>query len=255
MAASHHSAKLPAVTVTETNGALKVGGKLTSGAVSVRFSTDKAPTQSNPATTFLLIRLKPGVTPQQAYAGVKPDGSNIEDFGSVQTGVDAVKGTPTKIQTVLQAAQYVAIDPGDSNGSGPHTDFVVSKSSRPATLPKPDATIRMVEYAFHGPTTIKRGALVRTVNAGDEQHMAVAALVPKGLTAKQIESDLRKGQDQKVQTEVKQFGTLSEPVSHGAINQGQLTLKRGTWVLACFMPNPQGVEHTKLGMEKTLIVK
>jgi hypothetical protein len=51
------------------------------------------------------------------------------------------------------------------------------------------------------------------------------------------------------------IGSLSDDVSPGAVNQGVLAMPRGVYVLACFMTNKKGVEHTRLGMERTLIVK
>lgn len=253
-AATTHAAKLPVVKIAEAGNAITVTGTPRSGATTLAFSTDK-PKQNGNTTTLVLIRLKPGVTPQQLVAGVAPDGSNIDKFGTLQTSADVYKGHGVKIETVLKPAHYVVADTGDTNNSGPHTDFTVAKSKKPAALPTPDATIRMKDYKFAGPAAIKRGSMVRTVNAGKEQHMAVAVKVPKGMTAKQIETQFKKGQDQKVGKEAKEFGTVQDDVSPGAVNQSRLTLSKGTWVLACFMTNEKGVEHTKLGMESTLLVK
>lgn len=252
LAASHGQlAPLPVLKIVEAGNAITATGSLESGATEIDFSTDEA----GDPTSIVLVRLKPGVTPEQAYAGIKPDGSNVEQFGSIRTTADVAKGEVVKLQTVLNPARYVAIDPGGQSGPGPTTDFTVAPSASPKALPKTDATIRMLDYKFRGPTTIKRGRLVRTVNAGDEQHMAIALKVPRKMTTKQVLTQLKKGQDKKLQKEIKTQAALIDDVSHGAVNQSILTLSKGHWVLACFMTNKKGVEHTKLGMERALTVK
>jgi hypothetical protein len=202
-----------------------------------------------------VIRLKNGVTPEQFQAGIKPDGSNLAQFGSLETTVDLSKGQTLKIQTILKPAQYVIGDLDSAPTSNEHTAITVAQSPAPAALPKADATVRMKEYKFVGPTTLKRGEMVRTVNAGKQQHMAITLKVKNRKVALQVEALLRKGKEKKAQKLITGVGDLTDVVSPGAVNQSRLALRRGTWLLACFMTNSKGVEHSKLGMERTLIVK
>jgi hypothetical protein len=253
----HKAATLPVLQISETGGKMQVTGSPQSGATELTFTTDLKPAKGDDTgAVFGVIRLNSGVTPEQFVAGIKPDGSNLEKFGSLETAEGASKGQTIKVQTVLKPAQYVIADlnakPSDANR---HTVIQVAQNPAPAALPAADATFRMKDYRFTGPKTIKRGGLVRTVNSGKEQHMAVALRVKNAKQAKTFEKLLRKGKDGKVEKKIRGIGFLSDDVSPGAVNQGVVTMPRGTYVLACFMTNKKGVEHTRLGMERTLIVK
>ena len=249
------AAALPVIGISEVNKTVTVSGTPQSGATELDFTTDLKAKGLESGTTLGLIHLNPGVTPEQFSAGIKPDGSNLDQFGSLDTTQGVSKGETIKIQTVLKAGQYVVADLNAPPKSNLHTVVNVAQSAAPAALPAADATIRMKDYRFTGPRVLKRGELVRIENTGKEQHMAVALKVRNGRAAKKIEALLRKGKDRQVEKGLKVVGDLQDDVSPGAINQGVLTLPRGTWVLACFMTTAKGVEHTRLGMERTLVVK
>lgn len=254
-ATGHRSATLPVLQISETGGAVTVTGTPQSGAAELDFTTDLPAKNGNTGTTLGVIRLKNGVTPDQFLAGIKPDGSNLDQFGFLETTADVSKGQTLKIQTILKPAQYVVADLNSKPSQNLHTNMPVAQNPSPLALPRPDATVRMKEYKFTGPSKLKRGELVRTVNAGKQEHMAIALKVKNAKQAKQLESLLRKGKDGKARKLIKGIGNLTDEVSPGAVNQSKVTLARGTWVLACFMTNSKGVEHTRLGMERTLIVK
>jgi hypothetical protein len=254
-ARGHRSAALPVVQISETGGTVQWTGTPQSGATELDFTTDLPATNGNTGATIGVIRLKNGVTPEQFEAGIKPDGSNLAKFGSLETTADLSKGQTLRIQTILKPAQYVIADLNAPPSSNRHTVVTVAQNASPAALPSADATVRMKEYRFTGPATLRRGEMVRTVNAGKQQHMAIALKVKNGKVARQVEALLRKGKDKRAQKLLKGVGNLIDDVSPGAVNQSKLTLARGTWVLACFMTNRKGVEHTRLGMERTLVVK
>lgn len=254
-ATSHKAATLPVLQISEANGAVTVSGTPQSGAAELDFSTDQTAKNGNTGATIGVIRLKNGVTPEQFEAGVKPDGSNLDQFGFLETVSDVSKGQVQKIQTILKPAQYVVLDLNSSPSENRHTTMQVAQNPSPLPLPKAGATIRMKEFKFTGPTKLKRGEIVRTVNAGKQMHMAITLKVKNLKQAKAVEKLLRKGKDNKVRKQIRGIGNLTDEVSPGAINQGKLTLSKGVWVLACFMTNSKGVEHSRLGMERTLIVK
>jgi hypothetical protein len=254
-ATGHRSATLPVLQISETGGAVTVTGTPQSGAAELDFTTDQPAKNGNTGATIGVIRLKNGVTPEQFYAGIKPDGSNLAQFGYLETTADLSKGQTLKIQTILKPAQYVVTDLNSTPSQNLHTTMQVAQNPSPLPLPKAKATVRMKDFKFTGPSTLKRGELVRTVNAGKEQHMAVTLKVKNLKQAKLVERLLRKGKDKKAQKLIKGVNGLSDVVSPGAINQAKLTMPKGVWVLACFMTNSKGVEHTRLGMERTLIVK
>jgi hypothetical protein len=255
-ATGHRSAApLPVLGISEVNKTVTVTGTPQSGATELDFTTDLKAKRLESGTTLGLIHLNPGVTPEQFSAGIKADGSNLDQFGSLDSTQDVSKGEVIKIQTVLKPGQYVVADLNASPKSNLHTVVNVAQSAAPATLPPADAVIRMKDYRFTGPSAIKRGELLRVENTGKEQHMAVAIKVKNRKAAKQVEALLRKGKDRQVEKGIKVVGSLQDDVSPGAVNQGVLTMPKGTWVLACFMTTKKGVEHTRLGMERTLIVK
>lgn len=249
------AAPLPVLGISEVNKTVTVTGTPQSGATELDFTTDLKAKRLESGTTLGLIHLNPGVTPDQFAAGVKGDGSNLEQFGTLDSTEDVSKGEVIKIQTILKPGQYVVADLNSSPKSNLHTVVNVAQSAAPATLPPADAVLRMKDYRFTGPTVIKRGKVIRVENVGKEQHMAVAIKVKNRKAAKQVEALLRKGKDRQVEKGIKLVGSLQDDVSPGAVNQGVLTLPKGTWVLACFMTTKKGVEHTRLGMERTLIVK
>jgi len=255
-ATGHKSATpLPVLGISEINKTVTVTGTPQSGATELDVTTDLKAKGIESGAVLGVIHLNPGVTPDQFAAGIKRDGSNLEKFGSLDSTIDVSKGELIKIQTVLKPGQYVVADLNASPKSGRHTVVNVAQSPAPAVLPPADATIRMKDYRFTGPSVLKRGELLRVENVGKEQHMAVAIKVKNRKAARQVEALLRKGKDRQVEKGIRLVGELQDDVSPGAVNQGLVTLPKGTWVLACFMTTKKGVEHTRLGMERTLIVK
>lgn len=254
-ATSHRSAALPVLQISETNGTVTIVGTPQSGATQLDFTTDLPAQNGNTGATIGVIRLKSGVTPQQFEAGIKPDGSNLAQFGWLVTTASLSKGHTLKIQTILKPAQYVVLDLNSSPSQNRHTTMQVAQNPSPLPLPKAGATIRMRDFKFTGPSVLRRGEMVRTVNAGKQMHMAITLKVKNRTVATRMEKLLRKGKDKQAQKLIKGFGGLTDEVSPGAVNQTKLTLSKGVWVLACFMTNSKGVEHSRLGMERTLIVK
>ena len=95
-ATGHRSASLPVLQIAETNGTVTVSGTPQSGATELDFTTDLPAKNGNTGATIGVIRLKNGVTPEQFEAGIKPDGSNLAQFGSLETTADLSKGQTLK---------------------------------------------------------------------------------------------------------------------------------------------------------------
>jgi hypothetical protein len=137
--------------------------------------------------------------------------------------------------------RYVIVDPGPASENGfPAAVVTVKRSEHPATLPEPNATLKLVDYGFRGPRTVRYGRILRIVNAGSELHDAIPLKVPNGMTAQTIKRQLAQGLDEQVVSEVDTIGSLIDLVSPGAVNQGPVRLARGTWVLACFAADHDG---------------
>jgi hypothetical protein len=248
-----HYEKIEGITLSMDGKAIAVGGQTVSGAVDV-VSTVTGEKTGSPA----LFRLDPGVTLEQFGAFMQSKASqdlnNAGKLGQIVFDADAHRGT-SSAETVLQPGQYVALDAGQSQSSNaipPHTAFTVTQSPAPAALPKPQATVRAIEFGFRGPRTLRRGEVVRFVNDGFLVHMIVGIEAPSHAAAKRIDRLLRRGHDKQAQRLARGGVGFEDPVSPGGLVQMKLDAKPGWWVLACFMDTQDHREHTQLGMERVI---
>ena len=82
----------------------------------------------------------------------------------------------------------------------------------------------------------------------------VSGIGVKNATAgRQATALLRAGKDRQVQRLATSFNLFAGPPSDYG-QQFVLTVKPGLYVLACFMNNQDGREHTELGMERMIRV-
>lgn len=243
---------LPTITITMTGTTIAVSGALQSGAVDIQSVASR---EAEPT----LVKLNPGVTPAQAAAFLQTKAAADPDnapaaVGSIIFDVDAAKGT-SDAQTTLAPGDYVALDTSGSNPAKfPIAGFTISPAAAPAALPAPAATVKAIEFAFTGPTTLHDGELVRFQNAGFLTHMIVAIKARSTSAAKQIIGYLRAGRDK--QADRLAVGGLAflEPVSPGGMAQLTVTAAPGVYVLACFMDTQDHREHTQLGMVRLIHV-
>lgn len=252
-AESAQTSGLPQLTIAMDGSSISVGGALESGAVDVVSTTTKEP-QGEPT----LVRLNPGVTPDQAYAFLGTpaarDLNNTGRIGSIVFASEADKGV-SHVQTSLQPGQYLAIDvAGNNPAKFAHTSFTIEQAAQPAALPKPQATIKAVDFAFRGPRTLHRGELLRVENDGFLVHMFVATEAKNAKTAPEVVKALRAGNDKRARRLSIGGVVFANPVSPGAEQQLRVTAKPGYWVLACFMTTQDGREHTQLGQERIVHV-
>ena len=131
--------------------------------------------------------------------------------------------------------------------------FVVSAAKAPVGLPTPEATIRSIEFAFRGPSTLHDGELVRFENEGFLVHMDIAAPVKNMKAARQVVRDLLAGKEKGLEKLI--IGppaSFAGPLSHEAFQQETITAKPGIYVEVCFMTTQDGRSHTRLGMERII---
>ncbi len=133
----------------------------------------------------------------------------------------------------------------------------------PADLPEPaaSATVTMSEYDFTVDGALKAGPqVVKVENIGAQPHFVVAAKVPDGLTAEQIETVL----EEEMQAEMSgtpvaysDFNPEEDAIpvgftatqSTGTSQWTSLDLEPGTHVLICFFPDiADGQPHAYKGM-------
>lgn len=250
---SSQASGLSQLTIAMNGSSISVSGALQSGAVDVVSTTTGEP-QGQP----LLVRLNPGVTPEQAYAfGGSPaarDLNNVSHIGSIVFDAEADPGV-SHAQTSLEPGQYVALDLGGPHpATAPHTAFTIAQSAQPATLPAPQATVRAIEFGFRAPRTLHDGQLVQFENDGFLVHMTVATRERSAKVARQLVAALRAGNDKRAKRLSTGGTTFTNVVSPGALVQLTISAKPGYWVLACFMTTQDGREDTRLGMERIVHV-
>lgn len=241
---------LPVITVTMNGKSISVSGALVSGGVKVVSKVSREPS-GNP--TF--VRLDPGVTPAQLLKAAAGDPNNIALIASIVFSPQANKGT-SWAEVSLKPGNYVAVDLNASQSNPPVTTFTISRSSSPASLPKPKATLNSIEFAFRGAGTLHDGELVRFGNRGFLVHMMFAARGGSKARAHQIAALLKAGKDGKAQRLADGSYGFFGILTHNQSEQQIVRLRPGYWVIACFMDTQDGREHTTLGMERVIhIVK
>ena len=209
-----------------------------------------------------MFLLKPGVSVAEAEAFTKEkkaahDPNNASKLGSIVFDTEANPGQTGEAQTSLQPGQYIVWSAPVKAQPQLRTSFTVTAAKAPATLPAPQATIRSIEFAFRGPSTLHDGELVRFENEGFVVHMDVAFPVKNMTSAKRVVKLLLAGKEKGLEKLVAGAPvTFAGPLSHEAFQQETITAKPGIYVQACFMDTQDGRSHTQLGMERIIhIVK
>lgn len=251
--AGEAASTLPTLSIAMNGTTIAVGGSLQSGAVNV-VSTTTNEKEGAP----LLLRLNPGVSVEQVNAFLTSkagaDPNNAGKVGSIVFDAEAPPGT-SEAQTDLQPGLYMAFDASGENASKwARTSFTIQAAAAPALLPASQATIRTVDFGFHGPSTLHDGELVRFENEGFLVHMNIALKVKNVKSAKKLVKLMRAGKEKLGQKLIVGAASFAGPLSSGAAQQLTVNAKPGVYVEACFMETQDGRSHTRLGMERILRV-
>jgi hypothetical protein len=250
-AGSAQAATLPTLTLTITASSITVTGTPQSGGVNVVTSVTGVK-----EANALLFLLKPGVSVAELEAGLKAgagkDPNKASKYGAITFDTEVSPGHGSEAQTILAPGQYVALAP-EKHKKPKSQPFTVNAAPSPVALPTPEATLRSIEFGFTGPTTLHDGELVRFENEGFLVHMDIVFPAKSKSAAKQIVKALRSGKEKGLEKLVvgEPFG-FAGPLSHEAFQQETITAKPGWYVQACFMETQNGVDHTRLGMERII---
>jgi hypothetical protein len=121
-----------------------------------------------------------------------------------------------------------------------------------ARAPRPDARIRMVDYAFRGPNTLPRNGSIRVDNDGTTLHFAIAFPLRPGVSDRQIGRAFRGTNERALERVV-----AGEPInvqgliSQGSTNDNEVRFpRRGRYGMVCFFG-----EHNRLGMYRVYRVR
>jgi len=254
---SARASTLPTVTVAVSPASVTVGGALQSGAVNVVSTATGVKEEA-----LILFLVKPGVSLAEVEAFTK-DKSKVEDpnnaskYGTIVFDTEVNPGAKSEVQSDLQPGQYIALTSEGEKPVAIRTTFTVAPAASPVPLPTPEATVRSIEFAFRGPTTLRDGELVRFENEGFLVHMDIAFPVKSRADARLAVKDLLAGREKALQKLVVGAPvTFAGPLSSGAYQQEVISAKPGWYVQACFMDTQDGRNHTLLGMERAIrIVK
>lgn len=148
---------------------------------------------------------------------------------------------------------YVVIDTASENPRRwPLTSFTVGAATGTAVAPRPDATVRMVDFRFRGASTLPRSGTVQFQNRGRAPHFAIAFPLRRGADSDGAERAIRRNQESRFNRFV--AGPPSEPqtlVTTRATNDNELRFDRpGRYLLVCFFNG-----HNQRGMYKTVRVR
>jgi hypothetical protein len=121
-----------------------------------------------------------------------------------------------------------------------------------ARAPTPDARIRMVDYAFRGPTTLPRNGSIRVQNDGTTLHLALAFPLRPGVSGGQIRRAFRGGEMRAIRRIVAgEPAAVQGLISQGSANDNQVRFaRRGRYAMVCPF-----AEHNRLGMYRVYRVR
>lgn len=254
-AGTAQAASLPTITIAATTTTATVTGPLESGGANIVSSSTGVKEGS-----LILFLLKPGATVAEAEAYLregkgKGDPNNSATLGTIVFDTELATGLRGESQINLAAGQYLVLVGLNEGNSEPKlvSTFKVSPAKAPAALPAPEATVRSIEFAFRGASTLHDGELVRFENEGFLVHMDVAFPVKNMKAAKQAVKYLLAGKEKAVEKLISGPAvTFAGPLSHDAYQQETITAKPGIYVQVCFMDTQDGRDHTRLGMERII---
>ncbi len=247
---------LPTLSLALTKTSITVSGTTQSGGVNVVSTA----TGLKEAAAILFL-LKPGVTVAEVEAAMKvsalKDLNKTAKYGSIVFDAEATPGQTSEVQTNLAPGQYLALGGSGEGEPKVKTAFTVKPAAAPVALPTPQATVRSIEFAFTGPSTLRDGEIVRFENEGFLVHMDFAFPVKNRAGATKVVRALLSGHEKGLEKLV--VGPpvgFAGPLSHEAFVQETITAKPGWYVQVCFMQTQDGRDHARLGMERIIkIVK
>lgn len=251
-AGSVQAAALPTMSLTIKGPSITVSGVPQSGAVNVIAS---ASGEKQAGAILFLLRPGVGYAEFEAFLASKKsagDPNNTGPYGSIVFNLETTPGKNGEAQTYLQPGQYVAVETAGEGPPKAHASFTVAPAASPIALPKPEARLRSIDFAFRGPTSLHDGELVGFENEGFLVHMDVALRVKNMKVAREVVVALLEG-DERAAGKLAIGGVAFQgPVSTGAYQQETITAKPGIYVQACFMPTEDGRSHSALGMERII---
>ncbi|HEX3511679.1 MAG TPA: hypothetical protein VHT27_11345 [Solirubrobacteraceae bacterium] len=245
------AAPLPTLTLAASPSGITASGLEVSGAVNV-----VATASGLKEPSIILFALKPGSNAGELISYLEQqhnDPNAAGKFGSIVVDEEGAPGKGSEAQTVLTPGNYVALVIEGEGKLKAHTAFTVAAAPSPAALPAAEATEKTIDFRFRGPSALHDGELVRFENEGFLVHMDIAFPVRSKAAGKKLIKDLLTGSERQERKLIAGPPiTFAGPLSSGSFQQETITAKPGFYVQACFMQTQDGIDHTRLGMERLI---
>jgi hypothetical protein len=202
-----------------------------------------------------LVRLNDGVSTADFVAGLAQSFDAAAAKGTFVGGPNgAGPGHESGVVVDLQEGQYAVLCLIPSPDGQPH---VVKGMTRDLTVTAPSgktkakakklATLTLSEYQFKVPKQLGKGA-VEVVNKGKEPHEAVIGKLPPGKKVADIIDWVTPVFVPAPGPQPYEDLAGTTPISPGGRVRLDTKLPKGTYLLLCFIPDPSGTAHLKLGM-------
>jgi hypothetical protein len=257
---SSQSTAPAAVDVRATDSGLHITGLDNVKPGYTRFSVSNT-TDSDHA--LLIAKLHDGVTADEMLTALEsPDG--VESLGKADFygGVDDVPHHTTWAETAdLTPGTYVLLDQAEGHGAGKGAWFtqpgfyvpftVADGSATSAAAPKPDAVIKMRDFAYDMPASLPRDGVIRFENVGVQLHMGVLLELNPGVTVDEAMQNLG---DESSAGKVGKPLELVGATSPGVTVSVEQHFDPGTYIIACMMPDTDGTPHAMKGMVTSFTV-
>ena len=204
-----------------------------------------------------LMQLRPGVTAEQVSAAIGSiqDPMQIEQYGRVvASALLAPRGQYTTTVRLVDA-DYVVVD--FTKQPAVRLSFRAGpQAGGAASVKAPSTRVTLRDYRFTMPSTLRAGRqTIRTTNAGRRMHHVLMMPLKPSADASKVLADLKAGKEPR-----SAIGgppsALVEVVSKGTTNDVEVNLRRGRYLMVCFLQNsPQSKPHAQLGMRKVVTVR
>jgi hypothetical protein len=249
-----------AVTASPTTVALQPAGPVPAGPT--RFEVAR---QGNRDVSVYFGLLNAGVSMQEFQAALRSDdrsgGDSTLGLVSIQASI-SVGGSERRhgaTFTLKPGLTYVVLSEADEDGGGNRprqrgiATFTTSGQSNGATVPAPEARVRMVGLRFRGDRVLPRRGVVRVENGDGVPHFAIGFPLRRRVTSRQFGRALRSDSE-------RAFGRVVAGAPYGVqgiisggntANDQEVRFPRaGRYGLVCFFG-----EHHRLGMYRVVTVR
>ena len=207
-----------------------------------------------------LVRLKPGsrqaefiklvskLGEEADFDAIDPYGTIVFDGGDTLAGPDRRRGRRS-----TEPGNYVAREQRQ-RACAVHDQQVELK---PASLPKPQATVTSIEFGFRGADTLHDGELVGSQRRLSDPMFQAAQVANAAESASKAEADLLAATTGPAAKKlaIARAGHARRPdLERRQQQESVITAAPGTYVMFCSMNTQDGREHFQLGMYRTITI-